>query len=242
VDNVTVKTASHARKSRAPLAELERELLKVRAESRTTHQEMQTSQEELRSANEELQSSNEELQSTNEELTTSKEEMQSLNEELQTVNAELQAKVEEFSRASNDMKNLLNSTDIATLFLDDALNVRRFTPQAAKIIKLIPVDVGRPVTDLASGLRYASLAQDAKGVLQTLVPVEKPVVARDGRWFTVRIMPYRTVDDRIDGVVITFADITTAKTLEKKLRAKQAGLQKRVTNGAAKPARRGKKG
>jgi len=103
------------------------------------------------------------------------------------------------------------------------------------------VDVGRPVTDLASGLRYANLAQDAQGVLQTLVPVEKPVVARDGRWFTVRIMPYRTVDDRIDGVVITFADITTAKTLEKKLRAKQAGLQKRVTKERANAARREKK-
>jgi chemotaxis methyl-accepting protein methylase/PAS domain-containing protein len=240
-ENVTLKIASHSQKSRAPMAELERELLKVRAESRTTHQEMQTSQEEVRSANEELQSSNEELQSTNEELTTSKEEMQSLNEELQTVNAELQAKVEEFSRASNDMKNLLNSTDIATLFLDDALNVRRFTPQAAKIIKLIPVDVGRPVTDLASGLHYPSLAQDAQEVLQTLTPVEKPVAARDGRWFTVRIMPYRTLDDRIDGIVITFADITTAKTLEKKLRAKQAGLQKRVTNGYAEATRREKK-
>jgi chemotaxis methyl-accepting protein methylase/PAS domain-containing protein len=238
---LTVKAMRHSQKSRAPVAELERELLKVRAESRTSHQEMQTSQEEIRSANEELQSSNEELQSTNEELTTSKEEMQSLNEELQTVNAELQAKVEELSRASNDMKNLLNSTDIATLFLDDALNVRRFTPQAAKIIKLIPVDVGRPVTDLASGLRYPSLAKDAREVLRTLAPIEKPVAARDGRWFTVRIMPYRTLDDQIDGVVITFADITTAKTLEKKLRAKQAGWQKRFTNGSVGAARREKK-
>ena len=138
---MTVKAARVSQNSHAhrlPMAELERELLKIRAEARATHQEMQTSQEEVRSANEELQSSNEELQSTNEELTTSKEEMQSLNEELQTVNAELQAKLDELSRTSNDMKNLLNSTDIATVFLDDALNVRRFTPQAAKIIKLIP--------------------------------------------------------------------------------------------------------
>ncbi len=112
------------------------------AEAQTTHEEMQTSQEELRSTNEELQSTNEELQSTNEELTTSKEEMQSLNEELQTVNSELQAKVDELSRSNNDMKNLLNSTDIATLFLDNDLNVRRFTTQATKIIKLIPGDVG----------------------------------------------------------------------------------------------------
>ena len=143
---------AHARSAR--LAELEQELLQVRAEARATHEEMQTSQEELRSANEELQSTNEELQSTNEELTTSKEEMQSLNEELQTLNAELQAKVDELSRASNDMKNLLDSTDIATLFLDNDLNVRRFTTQATKIIKLIPADVGRPITDLVSDLHY----------------------------------------------------------------------------------------
>jgi hypothetical protein len=119
---------------------------------------MQSSQEELKSANEELQSTNEELQSTNEELTTSKEEMQSMNEELQTVNHELQAKLDELSRASDDMKNLLNSTDIATLFLDDELRVRRFTTQAAQIIKLIPGDAGRPVTDLATELDYPGLA------------------------------------------------------------------------------------
>jgi PAS domain-containing protein len=218
----------------AQLAELERELLRVRSEGRATHEEMQTSQEELRSANEELQSTNEELQSTNEELTTSKEEMQSLNEELQTLNTELQAKVDELSRASNDMNNLLNSTDIATLFLDNDLNVRRFTSPAAKIIKLIPADVGRPITDLASELRYPELAEDTREVLRTLGATEKPISARDGRWFTVRIMPYRTLDDRIDGVVITFADITAAKTLEAELRKTQAGLEKRVANQATK--------
>ena len=223
---------AHAHSAR--LAELEQELLQVRSEARATHEEMQTSQEELRSANEELQSTNEELQSTNEELTTSKEEMQSLNEELQTLNTELQAKVDELSRASNDMKNLLNSTDIATLFLDNDLNVRRFTPQATKIIKLIPADVGRPITDLASELRYPELAEDAREVLRTLAATEKPISARDGRWFTVRIMPYRTLDDRIDGVVITFADITAAKTLEAELRKTQAGLEKRVADQAAK--------
>jgi len=210
----------HVRSAR--LEELEQELLQIRAEARTVHEEMQTSQEEFRSANEELQSTNEELQSTNEELTTSKEEMQSLNEELQTVNTELQAKVDELSRSSNDMKNLLDSTDIATLFLDRDLNVRRFTPQATKIIKLIPADVGRPITDLASDLRYPELAEDARGVLQKLVAVEKPITARDGRWFTVRVMPYRTLDDRIDGVVITFANITAAKTLEEKLLSERA--------------------
>jgi two-component system CheB/CheR fusion protein len=205
---------------------LEQELLQVRAEARTTHEEMQTSQEEFRSANEELQSVNEELQSTNEELTTSKEEMQSMNEELRTVNTELQTKVDELSQASNDMKNLLDSTDIATLFLDKDLNVRRFTPQATKIIKLIPADVGRPITDLASELDYPNLADDAREVLRKLASVEKPVGAHDGRWFSVRIMPYRTMDDRIDGVVITFANITVAKTLEAKLRGDYASLEK----------------
>jgi len=195
---------------------------------------MQTSQEELRSTNEEMQSTKEELQSTNEELTTSKEEMQSLNEELQTVNAELQVRVDELSRSNNDMKNLLNSTDIATLFLDGDLKVRRFTTQATKIIKLIAGDVGRPITDLASDLLYPELTADAQEVLRKLGFVEKPVNARDGRWFTVRIMPYRTLDDRIDGVVITFADITTAKRLEAQLREKHDILEKHVAEQSGK--------
>jgi chemotaxis methyl-accepting protein methylase len=215
------------------LAELEQELLRIRGEARANHEEMQTSQEELRSANEELQSTNEELQSTNEEMTTSKEEMQSMNEELQTVNTELQVKVDELSRTSNDMKNLLDSTDIATLFLDKDLNVRRFTPQAAKIIKLMAADAGRPITDLASDLRYPELVEDAREVLRTLASAEKPVSACDGRWFTVRIMPYRTMDDHIDGVVITFANITASKTLETKLRDKHAILEKHVAKQSA---------
>jgi len=216
------------------LAALEGQLLQLRSDGRATHEEMQTSQEELRSTNEELQSTNEELQSTNEELTTSKEEMQSLNEEHQIVNAELQAKLDELFRTSNDMKNLLNSTDIATLFLDNNLNVRRFTPTAAKIIKLIPADLGRPITDLTSELHYPELAEEAREVLRTLAATEKPISAQDGRWFTVRIMPYRTLDDRIEGVVITFADITTAKTLETELRKAQAILEARVVDQAAK--------
>jgi two-component system CheB/CheR fusion protein len=230
------KPKPHARSPR--LAELEEELLRVRGESRATHEEMQTSQEELRSANEELQSTNEELQSANEELTTSKEEMQSMNEELQTVNTELQAKVDQLSQASNDMKNLLDSTDIATLFLDKDLNVRRFTPQATKIIKLIATDAGRPVTDLVSELRYPDLAEDAREVLRKLAAVEKTIGAHDGRWFTVRIMPYRTLDDRIDGVVITFANITVAKTLETKLRKKHSSLEKHVAEQSTQLAHR----
>lgn len=150
-----------------------------------------------------------------------------MNEELQTVNAEQQSKVDELIRASNDMKNLLNSTDIATLFLDNELKVRRFTPQATKIIKLIPADEGRPITDLATELQYPELTRDAAQVLQTLASVEKPVGTCDGRWFTVRIMPYRTLDDRIDGVVITFADITVSKTLEAKLRGQHGSVEPR---------------
>ena len=207
----------------AQMAELERDLEQARQEAQTVREEMQTSQEELKSANEELQSSNEELQSANEELTTSKEEMQSMNEEMQTLNHELQAKVDELSLASNDMKNLLESTDIATLFLDNALNVRRFTAQASKLIKLIPTDAGRPITDIATDLVYPEFSDDVQEVLRTLVFVEKQVVTRDGRWFMARIMPYRTMDNRIDGVVITFMDITAAKKLEAELRRNMDG-------------------
>jgi two-component system CheB/CheR fusion protein len=197
--------------------ELEDELQRTREEIQNTLEEMQTSQEELKSTNEELQSANEELQSTNEELTTSKEEMQSLNEELQTVNAELQSKVDDFSRVNNDMKNLLNSTDIATLFLDKELNIRRYTNQATKIFKLIKSDVGRPFTDQVSDLIYPELATDALEVLRTLVFIQKPVPAKDGRWFSIRIMPYRTFDDRIDGLVITFINTSDLKQVEVKL-------------------------
>jgi two-component system CheB/CheR fusion protein len=227
------KSAVH----KARLTDLEQKHRQISLELQTTREDMQASQEELRSANEEMQSTNEEMQSTNEELTTSKEEMQSLNEELQTVNAELQVRVDELSRSNNDMKNLLNSTDIATLFLDKELKVRRFTIQAAKIIKLIPGDVGRPITDLASDLLYPELTADAHEVLQKLGFAEKPINSRDGRWFTVRIMPYRTLDDRIDGVVITFADITVAKTLEAQLREKHHTLETHVAKQSARRQR-----
>ena len=215
------------RKDTERMAELERDLDRAHQEIQGIREEMQTSQEELKSANEELQSTNEELQSTNEELTTSREEMQSMNEELQTLNIELQAKVDELTQSGNDMKNLLDSTDIATLFLDKDLNVRRFTAQATQIIKLIPGDVGRPITDLVSDLTYPALDEDARKVLRELTSIEKQVGARDGRWFNVRIMPYRTLDDRLDGVVITFTDITAGKRLEAKLSGQHADLKRR---------------
>ena len=202
----------------ARLAEQEREIEQLRQELRTTREEMQTSQEELKSTNEELQSTNEELQSTNEELTTSKEEMQSMNEELQTLNNELQVKVDDLFRTSSDLKNLLDSTDIATLFLDNALRVRRFSSQTTKITQLIASDVGRPITDIASDLFYPELGEDVRQVLRTLGSAEKQVATRDGRWFTARILPYRTLENKIDGVAITFVDITVSKTLEAELR------------------------
>jgi len=216
------------------LANAEQELRRVHEELQNTREEMQTSQEELKSANEELQSTNEELQSTNEELTTSKEEMQSMNEELQTLNHELQAKVTDLSLANSDLRNLLDSTDIATLFLDADLHIRRFTAQMAKIIKLIPGDAGRPITDITSELDYPELAEDAQEVLRTLIFKEKTVSGSSGRSFLVKIMPYRTLENRIDGLVITFLDITVSKTLEKELRQAQAELEKRLTSKEAK--------
>ncbi|WP_202799969.1 chemotaxis protein CheB [Schlesneria paludicola] len=211
------------------IAELTEEVQQARSELQAAHEEMQTSQEELKSANEELQSTNEELQSTNEELTTSKEEMQSMNEELQTLNQELQAKVDELSEASDDMKNLLNNTEIAILFLDNNLKVRRFTNQTTRIIKLIPSDAGRSITDLVSVLDYPTMAQDVNDVLRTLCFHECQATTNDGRWFTVRIMPYRAHDNRIDGVVVTFVDISDSKKLEMTLRQTLAALQDRCS-------------
>jgi two-component system CheB/CheR fusion protein len=201
------------------VVELELALAQARQEAQTLRDEMRSSLEDTRSSSEEMQSTNEELQSTNEELTTSKEEMQSLNEELQTVNIELQSKVEELSSASNDMRNLLNSTDMATIFLDGALNVRRFTTQATRVFKLLPGDVGRPLSDIVSDLFYPGLHDDADEVLRTLAFSEREIATGDGRWFQVKIMPYRTMENVIDGVVITFNDISRAKQLEAELRA-----------------------
>ena len=218
----------HAPAHRNRIEELEAELGKARQELQGLQRETQTSKEECLSAYEELQSTNEELQSTSEEITTSKEELQSLNEELQTLNYELQTKVDELSQTNNDMKNLLDSTDIATLFLDSSLHVRRFTPKMVKIIKLIPGDTGRPITDIVSKLNYPELAEDAREVLRKLVHIEKSISTSDGRWFVVRIMPYRTLEDKIDGLVITFTDITESKTLEIALRQIQADMEKRM--------------
>ena len=194
------------------------ELLRSREEINALRHEMRASQEELQAANEELQSTNEELQSANEELMTSKEEAQSMNEELQTINAELQTKLDDLALAQSDMQNLLNSTDIATLFLDNQLNVRRYTEQIARVVQLRESDIGRPLSELATTLQYPELHTDVKETLRTLAFSEKQIATSDGRWFTVRIMPYRTLANVIKGVVITFVDITAAKALEARLR------------------------
>ena len=206
----------------APEATHTVEVQQLRDEIQTLREETHASREELQSANEELQSTNEELQSTNEELTTSKEEMQSMNEELQTVNAEMQTRLDDLALAQSDLKNLLNSIDIAILFLDQHLNVRRYTDRMTRIISLRETDIGRPLADLSTSLEYPALHDDASETLRTLMPSEKQVTASEGRWFTVRVMPYRRLDNVIDGAVITFVDITQNKQLEARLRAAPA--------------------
>ncbi|MCB2305210.1 PAS domain-containing protein [Clostridium estertheticum] len=208
--------------------ELEQELLQARQMWQATSVEMQISQEEFKSSNEELQSCNEELQSTNEELTTTKEEVQSSNEELKTINFELQDKLDDLSLVTNDMKNLMDSTKIATLFLDNELLVKRFTNQMTVVSRLIPSDVGRPVTDIVSDLIYTELTDDVRQVQSTLISVEKQILSRDGNWFNASILPYQTLDGKSDGLVITFVNITKLKTIEAELSKSKLALQKRI--------------
>lgn len=198
----------------ARVAELERELAYSRENLQATIEEQQASNEELKSTNEELQSTNEELQSTNEELETSKEELQSVNEELLTVNAELQAKIEQLAVMQNDMKNLLDNINIGTLFLDSHLCIKRITRDAMKIYRLVASDVGRPLADLKSDLKGGDLLQEARAVLDTLIPFEGEVHTQDASYLA-RIQSYRTLDDMINGVVLTFTDISTRVAAER---------------------------
>jgi two-component system, chemotaxis family, CheB/CheR fusion protein len=188
--------------------ELQRELAYAKDSLKALLEEQQASNEELKSTNEEMQSTNEELQSTNEELETSKEELQSVNEELVTVNSELQIKIEQMAGMQDDMKNLLDNIHIGTIFLDRKLTIRRYTRDATKAYRLMANDVGRPLADIRCELEGADLLADAQVVLDSLVPVEREVSAAGGRWYLARIQPYRTVDNVIDGVVLTFADVT----------------------------------
>lgn len=199
------------------IAELEQELLNARENHKTAVEELESSNEELKSTNEELQSSNEELQSTNEEMESSKEELQSLNEELQTVNSELQSKVEELSAAQDDINHLLNSTEIAIIFVDEKLCIKRFSKETTKIINLIGTDIGRPLEHQGTQLKYGNMIQDIQAVLDKLIPVEKEVQSTDGTWYKMSIKPYRTMDQRILGAVLTFEDVDTQKKYQENL-------------------------
>jgi two-component system CheB/CheR fusion protein len=201
------------------IAALRQELRAKEEYLQTTNEELETSNEELKSSNEEMQSVNEELQSTNEEMETSKEELQSLNEELATVNAELQAKVSDLSRINDDMTNLLAGTGIATVFVDRKLQILRFTPAATQIVNLIPGDIGRPAGHILSNLvGYDSMVTDAQVVLDTLIPKDTEVQTKDGKWYMLRIRPYRTIDNVIEGAVISFIDITEMQKTREALR------------------------
>jgi two-component system, chemotaxis family, CheB/CheR fusion protein len=198
------KLSAEAQRSR----QLERELSEAKDSMRALLEEQQASNEELKSTNEELQSTNEELQSTNEELETSKEELQSVNEELVTVNSELQTKIEQMSGMQDDMKNLLDNIRLGTIFLDRHLLIRRFTRDATQVYRLVATDVGRPLADIRCELLDCDLLADAQVVLDSLVSTEREARTAAGTWYLARIQPYRTVDNVIDGVVLTFADVT----------------------------------
>jgi two-component system CheB/CheR fusion protein len=209
-----VRSTSRSKQVKEQVTELQNELRSTKENLQATIEELQASNEELKSTNEEMQSANEELQSTNEELNASKEELQSLNEELVTLNAEHQANNEELSRTISDLNNVLSSTDIATIFLDNDLKIKGYTPAATRVINLIKTDIGRPVSDIVSNLEYEDLQRDLKEVLDTLVFKENEIKAKNGFWYLMRILPYRTIDDIIDGVVITFIDITERRRAE----------------------------
>jgi len=208
---------------------LEDDLRATRERLQTTTEELEASNEELKSGNEELQSVNEELQSANEELQTSKEELQSINEELQTVNAELSARVEELSHANNDMRNLLDSTQIATVFLDRMLNVKNFTPAAKDVFRLVESDAGRPIMHVRARFESETLQEDAERVLRTLSTIEKPVRSNEnGTHYMMRMLPYRTADNVIDGVVLTFTDVTRISDAEAEIERLTGDLRSRI--------------
>jgi two-component system CheB/CheR fusion protein len=207
---------------------LTQELELTQSRFRTLREESDAANEELRAANEELQSINEEYRSTSEELETSREELQSINEELQTVNSELKLKLEAISRAHSDLQNLMAATDIGTLFLDSNLRIKRFTDQVTTLFSITGTDEGRPITDFAHQLQYDDLIKDARRVLSELAPIRREVSSGNGRWYDIRMRPYRTVDDKIDGVVITFVDISERRQVEEALRASEQHLRQEM--------------
>jgi len=214
-------------------AELDAELKATRERLRTVIQQHEFSQEQMKAANEELQATNEELRSTMEELETSKEELQSMNEELQTVNQENRHRMEELGQLSNDLQNLLTSTDIATLFLDRELRILRFTSKVGEIFNMRITDRGRPISDLTHRLGYAGLTEDAEAVMRKLTRIQREVRDEGGRWYQTNLMPYRSSDDRIVGIVITFVDITHSKQFELELLENRKNLEAQIAERTA---------
>ncbi len=200
---------------------------RLREQLQLTIEEYESSNEEMKASNEELQSINEEYRSATEELETSKEELQSVNEELQTVNVELRGKLDEISQARQELENLMGATEIATLYLDRDLRIQRFTAGVQELFNILPVDRGRRISDLTHKLGYSEFVVDAEQVLRTLVPVEREVQNAEGNWYLIRLRPYRTQDDHIDGVVITFIDISRLKKTERELLLAQESMEKR---------------
>jgi PAS domain S-box-containing protein len=220
-------------RNEAVITQLEREVDRLREQLQGSVEEYESSNEEMKTANEELQSINEEYRSATEELETSKEELQSVNEEIQTVNNELKTKLEEISRAHSDLENLMSATEIGTLFLDREMRIQRFTPEMQKIFNIMPSDRGRPIDHLTHKLKYNQLVEDIQNVLHTPKPIKREVTTNNGDWYMVRQRPYRTADNRIDGVIITFIEITELKQAQESLRELNETLEERVTKRTA---------
>ena len=216
------------RHSNTLVARLEGEIVRLREQLQITIEEYESSNEEMKAANEELQSINEEYRSATEELETSKEELQSINEELQTVNNEMKGKLDEISRGKDELQNLLGAMEIPTLFLDKELTIQRYTPSMQELFNIRPVDHNRPITHLTHRLLYKEFTEDAEQVIRSLMPVEREVQAEHGQWYMVRQRPYRTAENRIEGLVITFVDITKLKAAEQAQREMAAKLEERV--------------
>jgi two-component system, chemotaxis family, CheB/CheR fusion protein len=224
-ENINTVSESKGIETEPIIKQLEEELQKTKDQLRTTIEQYETSTEELKASNEELQAMNEELRSTTEELETSKEELQAINEELTTVNQEMKSRIEEVSRVNSDLQNLMTSSDIGTIFLDRDLHIKRFTPNIQSLFNIISSDAGRPLTHLTHNLDYEALSQDAKTVLEKLNMIEREIRSKSDRWYLIRLLPYRTVEDKIDGVVLTFIDITERKRAGQALRESEENLK-----------------